>query len=116
VTDRPIFNYAAALERTAAAAEASGDFVRASELRERAKHQANLSPPTGPIGPVASLVAGERPRSEAEAMLDRAMSILEDIRADIAHPHASRTPSDDTLLSRIDALRDQVRAFKVATP
>lgn len=104
--------YPAALERVAKIADEKGDVVRAAELRERAAAAEAARPPNGPI---ATLTAGERPRSEAEAMLDRAMSILEDIRLDIAHAHASRTPGDDTLLGRIDALRGQVDAFKVST-
>ena len=106
---RPFFDYSAALERTAAAAEKRGDVVRAAELRERAKHEANMSPQTGDLD---ALAFAERPRSEAEALLDRSLSILNDIRADIAHPHASRTKGDDDLLTRIDELLSQVHAFK----
>jgi hypothetical protein len=99
-----------AFERMASVVEKKGDVVRAAELRERAARARAARPMSGPL---STMPAGARPRGEAEALLDRAMSILEDIRRDIAHPHASRTPGDDTLLGRIDALRSQVDAWKV---
>ncbi len=55
------------------------------------------------------------PRSEAEVLLERALGILRDVHADIAHPHAAAGPGDDDLRTRIDALFALVEAKRVAS-
>jgi hypothetical protein len=54
------------------------------------------------------------PRSEAEVLLDRALWILRDVHADIAHPHAAAGPGDDDLRTRIDVLFALVAARRGA--
>lgn len=55
------------------------------------------------------------PRSEAEVLLERALGILRDVHADIAHPHAAAGLGDDDLRTRIDALFALVEAKRVAS-
>lgn len=98
--------YPAALERVAKLADEKGDVVRAAELRERAAAAEAARPPSGPI---ATLTAGERPRSEAEAILDRSLSILRDARGLLL---SAKWEQRGELISRIDALAKQVDTWK----
>lgn len=62
-----------------------------------------------------TLPASVLPRSEAEVLLDRALGILRDVHADIAHPHAAAGPGDDDLRTRIDALFALVEARRASS-
>lgn len=98
--------YPDALRVCADANELRGDVVRAAELRERAAAAEAARPPSGPI---ATLTAGERPRSEAEAILDRSLSILRDARGLLL---SAKWEQRGELISRIDALAKQVDTWK----